>query len=116
MSLSLIQSIQQEIEQEAKIYKRVDRIVKRFLKQPINRKYRLVSSRDEAHVILIFNRSNLSSYSLILNEKGNQTIALCENTPFITMKFLKNTNPHDFRTSTIGDINNIAPPKKFYKA
>ena len=39
--MSLVQQINQEMQEEAKIEKRISRIVNRFLKDPVNRKYRV---------------------------------------------------------------------------
>ena len=108
-----IREIQQEMQQEAKIDKAINNIVKRLLKQNQNRKYRIVSTRKEASALLIFIRSQLSSYSFVLNEENNETLDRYEHDDRITIIFLKNKNPHDSKNATRGDINKNASAKKF---
>ena len=112
--MSLRQQIEEEMQREAKIDKIIESIKRRFLKQQVNRKYRIVSTRKEADAILIFNRNDISNYSFVLNadwaEETAQIISLNSSTVF----YLKNRNPRDSKTSTLGDIKNIAARKKFY--
>ena len=105
-----LQTIQQEMEQEAKIDKTIDGMVKRFIKQ--NRKYRIVQTRQQANAILVFIRTNLSNYSFVLNEENNEDIIRYERDNRITMVFLKNKNPHDNIRSTYGDIKKCLPATK----
>ena len=106
-----LQAIQQEMQQEARIDKAINSIVKRFLKQKQNNKYRIVSTREECTAMLIFIRSNLSAYSFILNDDKIDSYVSNDR---ITIIYLKNKNPHDSKKATIGDIKNVASVKKFY--
>ena len=101
--MSLQQQIQREIDEEARIDRRIEKIKKRFFKNPINRKYREAKSKDDAHAILIFERNNLSKYSIVLN-KEDLAITHCERDPGMVLIYLKSTNPHDTMTGVIGDI------------
>ena len=105
-----LQTIQQEMEQEAKIDKCIDGMVKRFLKQ--NRKYRIVQTRNQSDAVLLFIRSNLSNYSFVLNEENNEDLDRYERDNRITTVFLKNKNPHDNKRSTFGDIKKYLPASK----
>ena len=107
-----LQTILQEMQREEKIDKSINAIMNRFLKTRTNRKYRVVSSREQAHAILIFKRNNLSTYSFILNEENNENIDALEQDNNITLVYLKSTNPHDAKRVTQGDIKNIIPAKK----
>ena len=107
-----LQTIQQEMQQEAKIDKTINGIVNRLLKWNENKRYRIVSSRKQSDAILVFNRYNLSTYSFVLNEENNEALNEYEHDSRITMVFLKNTNPHDTKRATLGDIRNIVPAAK----
>ena len=66
--MSLLQQIQREIDEEAKIEKRIEKIKNKFLKQPCNRNLRLVNSKDKAHAYLVLNRNDLSNYYVVSME------------------------------------------------
>ena len=109
-----LQQIQREIQQEGEIDKKIDSMVKRILKQKSNNKYRVVSTKKDSDVALVFVRSNLSKYHIV-STSNNEDIEWFENDNRITLIYLKNRNPHDSKRCTIGDIKNVAPPKKFYE-
>ena len=98
-----LQAIQQEMEQEAKIDKSIDGIVKRFLKQS-KKKYRIVQTRQQADAILVFIRTNRPNFSLALIEGNNENIIECERDNRFTIVFLKSKNPHDAKRTTYGDV------------
>ena len=110
-----LQAIQQEMQQEAKIDKTINGIVKRLLKSNQNKKYRIVSSKKQSDAILVFNRYNLSTYSLVLNEENNESLNELERDRDITMVYLKNKNTHDAKRAIYGDIKNILPAKQNIK-
>ena len=109
-----LQAIQEEMQQEARIDKAIDGIIKRLLKRNENKKYRIVSTRKEATSILIFDRFDLSNYSFVLNDENNEELRRLISDSRVTVVYLKNKNPRDSKSSTIGDIKSVAPPKKFY--
>ena len=110
-----LQTIQQEMQQEAKIDKTINGIVNRLLKYNENKKYRIVSSKKQSDAILVFNRYNLLTYSFILNEENNEALNEYERDSRITMVYLKNKNTHDAKRATYGDIRNIVPAKQNIK-
>ena len=108
-----MQSIEREIQREAKIDKDIDKIVNRWLKQ--NRTFRRVDKRENSTAFFIFIRSDLSRYTFAYNEGDNETLDRYMNDDRLTIVFFKSTNPHDRIRSTLGHINrNMAPSKKFY--
>ena len=111
--MSLQQQIQREMQQEARIDKAIDGIMKRLLKQNENKKYRIVYNRKHANAMFVFNRSDLSNYSFILNDEDNEKLNKIVYDNRVRVIYLKNTNPHDSKNSTIGDIKNTVPLKSF---
>ena len=105
--MSLQQQIQREIDEEARIDKKIENFKKRFLKFKSNRKYIITETRKESHIIIIFDRENMSSYNVFYNNEKDEQLKECETNPRYTMIFLKNKNPRDTKSNTIGDIINI---------
>ena len=99
--MSLQRQIEEEMQREAAIDKKIENIKKRFLRQRSYGKYLVVYTRKESDAVLFFDRSDLTSYNILLNE---EIISEYEDDPRFTMVFLKNKNPRDARTSTYGDI------------
>ena len=113
---ALFQAAEEEMERETKIDKAIDNEVKRFLKRNENKKYRMASTKKEADAMLIFPRHNLSGYSFALKgKKNNDEIDNWARDNLITIIYLKNKNPHDSRSATIGETNKLRPPKKLYE-
>ena len=115
LQLQLQRQIQEEIDAEAKIDKTINATINRFLKYKENKRYRIVSSKKQSDSILVFNRHNLSTYSLVLNEENNEALNKYERDSRITMVYLKNKNTHDAKRATYGDIKNIVPVKQNIK-
>ena len=110
--MSLQQQIQREIDEEARIEKRIENLKKKFFKKPQNRKFRLVESKDKAHAYLVLNRNDLSTYHVVSKEE-DKTLSKCENTPGLVVFLLRNTNPHDSKNTTNGDIRkNLTPTSR----
>ena len=110
--MSLQQQIQREIDEEARIDKRIENLKKKILRRPGNRKYRFVDTKDKAHAFLVFDRAYLSKYSIISYEE-DETITKLESNPMFTIFPIRNTNPRDSRTATNGDIRaNLTPISK----
>ena len=111
---SLNRQIEEEIQREAEIDKRIENIKKRFLKQQASKKYRIIPTKKDADAVLLFNRSDLRNYNIVLCKENNEFIEMCDNESTITTIFLKNKNPHDAKASTYGDIRKTNPKKKNY--
>ena len=107
--MSLQQQIQREIDEEARIDKRIESMKKRILKQPGNRKYRILSTNNGADAALVFVSKNLTKYSIVLYEENNEILNGFENDSRFSMIFLKNKNPHDTKLTTYGYIKAMGP-------
>ena len=110
--MSLQVQIQREMQREAKIDKTIERLLKIFLKQPGNKKYKTIPSKKGADAVLIFERLDIVKYSMFLCDENNEFLEECiENPSLVTLVFLKNKNPHDARSITYGDIRSTLPRK-----
>ena len=113
--MATLQQIQEEIQREAAIDAKIEKLKNNFIKQPANRKYRIIPTKKDADAVLLFNRSNLTRYNIILCKENNKFIDACDEEPSIIMIYLKNKNPHDAKASTYGDIKKTKPWKKSIK-
>ena len=103
--LTLRQSIELEMQEEALFEKRLELFKKKFLKQKSNRKYKLVSSIEESDIIVLLNKYDLSKYMVVVND-GKNGIVSEDGKKLYAEFYLKNKNPRDRRLNTIGDITN----------
>ena len=108
--MSTVQQIQQEMQRELAIDKRIDKILRFFLKK--NHIFTQVSSRDQAHVLVIFKRDNLLNYTLTYNDQSNETLNQLFNFDNITIIFLKNKNSHDTKKNSLSNIKHFLPSVK----
>ena len=103
-----LQAIQQEMQQEAKIDKTINNIVKRLFKLPDYKKYRIINDRKNSDAILVFNRYDLTTYNIVLNDNKSknldEAIRISNNAKIF---YLKNKNPHDSKNSTLGQIKKV---------
>ena len=82
-------------------YKRIEKEVKNFFK--INKTFKQVKTFE---AVLVFFKSNLSQFNIILKEEANKELF---DNPLedIVQIYLKHTNPHDRKNTTIGFIKMI---------
>ena len=66
--MSLIQQIQREIDEEARIDKKIELYKKKFLKQNSNKKYKIITTRKDADIIVVFDRTNMTTYDIVYND------------------------------------------------
>ena len=90
-----------ELEREKEIDANIKKMAKRFLKR--NKQFRRVKTRNEATAILMFLRSDLSTFWVVLKDKDNND--LIDNPEgSVTRIYLKHSNPHDRTNTTRGLI------------
>ena len=110
--MSTLRFIHQEINREAAINKAIDKIVKRWLKQPIYKKYKRVSQRSQCEIIMIFMKSNIPKFTIVLNDPNCGFLDEIENDDHFSLIYFKNLNPHDAKRQIIGHIKNLPPCKQ----
>ena len=107
--MATLQQIQEEMRREAAIDRKIENFKKKFLKLKSNKKYKFVPTRKESNIIIVFNRVNLTEYNIVLNDDKDVGLKRCETDPNYIMLFLKNKNPRDTRSNTLGDITRCPP-------
>ena len=104
MSFQLRRQIEEEMEEEARIDRKIEIYKRKFLKEKGNSKYRIVSTRKEADVVVIYDRTNIENCALVLNSEKDKELDKCERSDRYTLIFLKNKNPRDRRLTTLRDM------------
>ena len=79
----------------------------RFLRR--NPRFKEADTKKDADVLLIIDSNNPKSHDIRLNGFSDEYIEGLRNERF-EVYFLKNTNPHDRKHSTVGFINRIVKP------
>ena len=87
--------------------KKLKNIKKRFLKK--HPKFKEVDTKKGADVLLIIDRNDPNSHDIRLNGFSDEYIEGLKNAGF-GVYYLKNTNPHDRKHSTVGFINRRVKP------
>ena len=94
------------MESNPKVYKNINLFLK------LHKNFKEVETFDEANALLIFFKHNLSQYIVVI--KNNVNKELISSDVIYRTVFLKNTNPHDSRNTTLGSINKIVSRKRRY--
>ena len=104
MSTRLLQQIKEEMQREAEIEKRIENMKKRILKRQEYKKYRVIPTRKDADAVIVFDHENLPKYNFIVYKENGYYLNDFENNHSATIVYLKNKNPRDAKSSTIGHV------------
>ena len=98
-------SLQQE---EAKIDKLIEYFKKKVIQQNKKINYKIISSRKNSEIIIVFNRDDVYDYYILFNEKKNyEELNSLEVNPRRTLIYLQSTNPRDKRANRIGFLKHV---------
>ena len=98
--------IEEQKEKEKKLKKYKEKLIKNLTN------FKEVKERKKADALLIINKDKLNKYDLRLNDFSENQIKEMEDLGY-NFYYLKNTNPHDKRLSTIGFIKkSLEKPKR----
>ena len=110
--MSLLQQIQREINEEARIERFIEKKKLKILKLPQNRCYKLVDSKDKAAAFLIFTSKDFSRHSILANE-DKEAVTKLEASPNVYLFPLRNTNRKDSKRTTTGTIRSTLIPASY---
>ena len=79
--MSLQQQIQREIDEEARIDRVIEAYKKKFLKMKCNRKYKITNNKKEANMLIIFDRTDVTKYNMVLYDEKDKGIKDAETKP-----------------------------------
>ena len=104
----LRKQIQEEMDREAMVERRINNSIKRFFK--MFKQYKLVNTVEQSDVILVFDKTDSEYFNVLLtDEKINHLLDNLQSNYVIF--FIKNKNKHNTKLHVLSDI----MTKKFYK-
>ena len=102
MNNQLQRQIQDEINQEAIIERKINNGLKRVLKN--FKQYKLVNNIDEGEILLIFNKKSVEHFSVILiNDKVKEEVKNNTDSNYVIF-FIKPKNSRNSRLQSLADI------------
>ena len=88
---------------------KVNKTIKEFFKF---KTFKKVETYKEATRLLVFFKSNLCQFTIMIKEEVNKE--LLASPDIYKIVYFKNSNPHDRRNTTLGLIKHITPCKRRY--
>ena len=85
--------------------KQIKKILKGFFK--VHKQFKETSESDTCDAVLLFDKTNLKSYHIVVRNELNKTTNPPEPDDSCTVIFLKNSNPHDSRKATLGYVRRV---------
>ena len=102
--------IQEEMEREAMIERKINNGLKRVLNN--FKQYKLVNTIDEGEILLIFNKKSAEHFSVFLiNDEVKEEVKNNTNSNYV-MFFIKPKNNHNSRFQALADIDKRRFKKK----
>ena len=111
--LQLQRQIQENIDREAEIDRKIESMVKKFLKR--NKQFYRVPELNGCDAVLFYFRNDLTRYHIKSYIEGNEAYKKLQELKGITFVYLKNKNSHDVKLHTRGFIRTGIPFKNFGK-
>ena len=90
--------------------KKVNKSINLFFK--LNKNFKEVKTHEEATALIVFLKTNLSHFNIMIKEEVNKE--LLSSPDIYKIVYFKNSNPHDRRNATLGLIKHITPCKRRY--
>ena len=106
--MSLQETNERDQQEEARIDREIEVFKKKFLRKFFTKKYKLVSTRKEASIIIIYDRVNSDTIQFHVNDEKSEELNSYEEDPGYTLIYLKNKNPRDMKATAIGDIKRMS--------
>ena len=113
MANQLQLQIQQEMDREAEIDRKIESMVKKFLKR--NKQFYQVPEINGCDAILFYFRDDLTRYHIKSYIEGNEAYKKLQEFKNLSFVYLKNKNSHDVKLHTRGFIRTTTPLKNFGK-
>ena len=112
MTNQLQRQIQEEIDREAEIDRKIESRVKIFFKR--NKQFYRVTKLNGCDAVLFYFRNDLTRFHINLFIEGNEAFKELHESRGITFVYLKNKTTHDVKLNTRGFIRTGTPAKGFW--
>ena len=102
MDNQLQRQIQEEMEREVMIVRRINNSIKRFFK--MFRQYKEVSTIDESDIVLVFDKSDIRYFNSIITDENVKNYFKSNTNPNQILVYIKNKNKHANKSSAVSNI------------
>ena len=102
MDNQLQRQIQEEIDQEAMVERRINNSIKRFFK--MFKQYKEVTSIDQSDVVLIFDKTDIEYFNVFMTDENVKNYFKTNINPNYLFVYVKSKNKHDAKTMVVSNI------------
>ena len=107
--MATLQQIEEEMQREAAIQAKIEKIKNKILKRHEFKIYRVIPTSKGADAVLVLDHDNIYNYNLIVYKENGFYINDFVTNHNVTLVYLKHRNPRDPKSSTLGHILKNAP-------
>ena len=104
MNNQLRRQIQEEIDQEAMVERRINNSIKRFFK--MFKQYKEVTTIDQSDVVLIFDKTDIEYFNVFMTDENVKNYFKTNINPNYLFVYVKSKNKHDAKTMVVSNILN----------
>ena len=102
MNNQLRRQIQEEIDQEAMVERRINNSIKRFFK--MFKQYKEVTTIDQSDVVLMFDKSDIKYFNVFMTDENVKNYFKTNINPNHVFVYIKSKNKHDAKTMVVSNI------------
>ena len=102
MDNQLQRQIQEEMEREEMIVRRINNSIKRFFK--MFKQYKEVTTIDQSDVVLIFNKTDIEYFNVFMTDENVKNYFKTNINPNYLFVYIKSKNKHNVKTMVVSDI------------
>ena len=102
MNNQLRRQIQEEIDQEAMVERRINNSIKRFFK--MFKQYKEVTTIDQSDVVLIFDKTDIEYFNVFMTDENVKNYFKTNINPNYLFVYVKSKNKHDAKTMVVSNI------------
>ena len=102
MNNQLRRQIQEEIDQEAMVERRINNSIKRFFK--MFKQYKEVTTIDQSYVVLIFDKTDIEYFNVFMTDENVKNYFKTNINPNYLFVYVKSKNKHDAKTMVVSNI------------
>ena len=102
MDNQLQRQIQEEMEREEMIVRRINNSIKRFFK--MFKQYKEVTTIDQSDVVLIFDKTDIEYFNVFMTDENVKNYFKTNINPNYLFVYVKSKNKHDAKTMVVSNI------------
>ena len=101
MDNQLQRQIQEEMEREEMIVRRINNSIKRFFK--MFKQYKEVTTIDQSDIVLIFNKTDIEHFNFFMTDENVKNYFKTNINPNYLFVYIKSKNKHNVKTMVVSN-------------